>query len=142
MSQDCKSVAEYTAKLELNAGRLDSSDEGTLMQLFIWVLHRHIADRVSISQPNSLSQAIATAEEIELTIKFFRTPPAQNLIMAIRVTKIQDRRVPLHRETQRDSGAVVEDGEVDFQAGLLVVPNSIRLVRCNHHDRYTKTLST
>ena len=65
-------------EFELNTGRLDSSDEATLMQFFIWGLHRDIAERVSIMHPTSLSQAIASAEEIELAVKFSRRPPIRH----------------------------------------------------------------
>ena len=57
-------------EFELNTGQLDSLDEATPIQFFIWGLHRDIAERVSIIQLISLSQAIASAEQIELAIKF------------------------------------------------------------------------
>ena len=72
LTQGTKSVREYVAEFELNIGRLDSSDEATLLQFFIWELHRDIAERVSITHPTSLSRAVATAEEIELAVTFPR----------------------------------------------------------------------
>ena len=55
LTQGSKSVREYAAEFELNTGRLESSDEATLMQFFIWGLHKDIAERVSIMYPTSLS---------------------------------------------------------------------------------------
>ena len=69
-----KSVHEYVAKFEFNTGRIDSSDEATLIQFFVWGLHRDIAGKLSMSQPPSLFQVIATMKEIELAIKFSRRP--------------------------------------------------------------------
>ena len=74
LTQGAKSIREYVAEFELNTTRLDSSNETTLMQFFIWGLHRDIAEGVSIAHPTSLSQAIAMAEEIELVVKFSRWP--------------------------------------------------------------------
>lgn len=44
------------------------------MQIFIWGLQKDLAEKVSIEHPASLAQAISTAEEIELAIKFSRRP--------------------------------------------------------------------
>ena len=74
LTQGTKSVKEYAVEFELNTGRLDSSDEATLLQFVIWELHRDIAERVSITHPTSLSQAIAMVEEIEPAVKFSRRP--------------------------------------------------------------------
>ena len=56
LSPGSESVREYAAKFELNTGWLDSSDEASLMQFFIWGLHRDIAEWVSILHPTSLSR--------------------------------------------------------------------------------------
>ena len=62
----------------MNIGRLDSSNEATLMQVYIWGLHRDIVEQVSIMHPTSLSQAIASAKEIELAVKFSCRPPVRH----------------------------------------------------------------
>ena len=54
LTQGTKSIREYGVEFELNIERLDSSDEATLIQFFIWGLHRDIAERVSITHPASL----------------------------------------------------------------------------------------
>ena len=73
-----KSVQEYAVELQLNTSRFDSSDNATMMQFFIWGWYRDIVERVSIMHPTSLSQAIASAEETELAVKFSRRPPVQH----------------------------------------------------------------
>ena len=77
LTQGTKPVREYVAEFDLNTGSLDSFNEVTLMQFFIWVLHKDIVERVSITHPTSLSQAIATAEEIEVAVTFSRRPPVR-----------------------------------------------------------------
>ena len=46
LSQGSKSVREYVVEFKLNTRRLDSSYEITLMQFFIWGLHRDIIEGV------------------------------------------------------------------------------------------------
>ena len=74
--QGNRSVLEFAAEFEKNTGRLDSSDEATLLQLFVWGFQRDIAEKVSLAHPTSLANAIAAAEEIELVIRFSRRPIA------------------------------------------------------------------
>ena len=69
-------MREYAAEFEKNTGRLESSDEATLMQLFIGGLQRDIAEKVSLTHPVSLASAISAAEEIELAVRFSRRPAA------------------------------------------------------------------
>ena len=76
LQQGNRSVREYAAEFEKNTGRLDSSDEATLLQLFVWGLQRDIAEKVSLAHPTSLANAIAAAEEIELAVRFSRRPIA------------------------------------------------------------------
>ena len=70
LQQGNRPVREYAADFEKNTGRLESSDEATLMQLFIWGLQRDIAEKVSLKHPTSLVYAISVAEEIELAVQF------------------------------------------------------------------------
>ena len=118
LTQGSKSVREYAAEFELNTGRLESSDEATLMQFFIWGLHRDIAERVSIMHPTSLSQAIASAEEIELAVNFLAAP-----LSDIRLPtrgELQDRVVPFLRETLKDAGEQEEEDQVEDLLSMLV----------------------
>ena len=69
-------VREYAAGFEKNTGRLDSSDETTLLQLFVWCLQRDIAEKASLAHPTSLANAIVVAQEIELVVHFSRRPIA------------------------------------------------------------------
>ena len=55
---------------------MDSSDEETLLQLFVWGLQRDIAEKVSLAHLTSLTNAIAAAEEIELAVRLSRRPIA------------------------------------------------------------------
>ena len=127
LAQGSKSVREYAAKFELNTRCLDSSDEATLIQFFIWGLHRDIAERLSITHPISLSQAIAMVEEIELVAKFSRRHPVRLLPMLNRVVIIVVEKlvefvwgIPLG-ETQKDAGDEEVDAVVDPWLGNLVV---------------------
>ena len=51
---------------------MDSSDEATLLQLFVWGLQRDITEKMSLAHPTSLANATAAAEEIELALHFSR----------------------------------------------------------------------
>ena len=76
LQQGNQLVREYATEFEKNTDRLDSSDEATLLQLFVWGLQRDIAEKVSLAHPTSLANAIAAAEEIELAVRFSRRPIA------------------------------------------------------------------
>ena len=108
-----KSVHEYVAKFEFNTGRIDSSDEATLIQFFVWGLHRDIAGKLSMSQPPSLFQVIATMKEIELAIKFSRQPLYDgNLEIPVRM--VMYGRGVQAGETPRDDRGVVEVADEVF----------------------------
>ena len=53
----CNRVCKYAMEFDLNTSWFVSLDEATLMQFFIWGLHRGIVAWVSIMHPTSLSQA-------------------------------------------------------------------------------------
>ena len=76
LEQGNQSVRQYAAEFEKNTGCLDSSDKPTLLQLFVWGLQRNIGEKVSLPHPTSLANAIAAAEEVELTVRFSRRPMA------------------------------------------------------------------
>ena len=97
------------------------------MQFFIWGLHRDIAERVPITHPMSLSQAIVMAEEIQLVVKFSRRHPVRLLPMLNRVVIFVVEKllefvwgIPLG-ETQKDVGDEEVDAVVDPWVGTLVV---------------------
>ena len=74
IKQGKRSVREYAADFESNMGRLESYDEGMLLNMFIWGLQPQLAQAVSMKYPQSISQAIGYAETIELAIRTSQRP--------------------------------------------------------------------
>ena len=74
ISQGTRPVREYASQFELLTGRLDSYDEGMLLNQFVWGLQPEIARSVSLHYPKSIAQAVSLAETTELATKSSRRP--------------------------------------------------------------------
>ena len=74
ISQGQRAVREYASQFETLLGRLDSYDEGLMLNQFIWGLQRELARSVSLHYPKSIAQAISLAETTELAVKASRRP--------------------------------------------------------------------
>ena len=59
-------VCEYSDEFELHMGRLESFDERSLIQQFIWGLEESLAKAVTLKYPKTIHAAIGHAEAIEL----------------------------------------------------------------------------
>ena len=77
ISQGTRPVREYASQFELLMGRLDSFDEGMLLNQFIWGLQPELARSVSLHYPKSIAQAVSLAETTELATKASRRPMAK-----------------------------------------------------------------
>ena len=77
MRQNGRPVVEYSAQFENSVGKLQSSDEPTLVQFYIWGLDPTLAEKVAIGKPQTISAAVALADDLELAVKFAHRPPAQ-----------------------------------------------------------------
>ena len=77
ISQGTRPVREYASQFELLIGRLDSYDEGMLLNQFVWGLQPEIARSVSLHYPKSIAQAVSLAETTELATKSSRRPVAK-----------------------------------------------------------------
>ena len=69
-----RSVCEYSAEFENCVGRLTLYDEATLLQMFLLVLDKDLAEKVSMAHPKSLLLAISAAKDLELAICFAHRP--------------------------------------------------------------------
>ena len=74
ISQGSRAVREYASQFETLLGRLDSYDEGHMLNLFIWGLQPDLARSVSLHYPQSIAKAVSLAETTELAIKASRRP--------------------------------------------------------------------
>ena len=74
MRQNRRNVREFAADFENCVGKLTSSDENTLMQMFLWALDRDLAEKVALAHPKSLQSAISIAEDLELAVRFAHRP--------------------------------------------------------------------
>ena len=54
MRQNWCNVREFAADFENYVGKLMSSDEATLMQMFLWGLDRDLSEKVALAHPKSL----------------------------------------------------------------------------------------
>ena len=70
-------MREYASQFELLLGRLDSYDEGMLLNQFVWGLQPELARSVSLHYPKSIAQAVSLAETTELAVKASRRPVAK-----------------------------------------------------------------
>ena len=77
ISQGLRPVREYASQFELLLGRLDSYDEGMLLNQFVWGLQPELARAVSLHYPKSIAQAVSLAETTELATKASRRPIAK-----------------------------------------------------------------
>ena len=59
ISQGQRPVREYASQFELLLGRLDSYDEGMLLNQFVWGLQHDLARSVSLHYPKSIAQAVS-----------------------------------------------------------------------------------
>ena len=74
MRQNRRNVHEFAADFENCVGKLTSSDENTLMQMFLWALDKELAEKVALAHPKSLQSAISIAEDLELAVRFAHRP--------------------------------------------------------------------
>ena len=74
ISQGSRAVRDYASQFETLLGRLDSYDEGHMLNLFIWGLQPDLARSVSLHYPQSIAKAVSLAETTELAIKASRRP--------------------------------------------------------------------
>ena len=77
ISQGSRLVREYASQFEMLLGRLDSYDEATLLNQFVWGLQPELARSVSLHYPKSIAQAVSLAETTELAVKASRRPAAK-----------------------------------------------------------------
>ena len=70
MRQNRRNVRDFAADFENCVGRLTSSDEATLMQMFLWGLNRDLSEKVAVAHPKSLQSAISIAEDLEPAVRF------------------------------------------------------------------------
>ena len=77
ISQGQRPVREYASQFELLLGRLESYDEGMLLNQFVWGLQPELARSVSLHYPKSIAQAVSLAETTELAVKASRRPVAK-----------------------------------------------------------------
>ena len=69
ISEGKRAVREHASQSETLLGRLDSYDEGLMLNQFIWGLQRELARSVSLHYPKSIARAISLAETMELAVK-------------------------------------------------------------------------
>ena len=74
ISQGTRPVREYASQFETLLGRLDSYDESTLLNQFLWGLQLELARSISLHYPKSIAQAVSLAETTELAVKASRRP--------------------------------------------------------------------
>ena len=67
-------MRDYASQVETLLGRLDSYDEGLMLNQFVWGLQPDLARSVSLRYPKSISKAVLLAETTELAIKASRSP--------------------------------------------------------------------
>ena len=77
ISQGQRPVREYASQFELLLGRLDSYDEGMLLNQFVWGLQPELARSVSLHYPKSIAHAVSLVETTELVVKASRRPIAK-----------------------------------------------------------------
>ena len=74
ISQGNRTVRDYASQFETLLGRLDSYDEGLMLNQFIWGLQPDLARSVSLHYPNTIAKAVSLAETTELAVKASRRP--------------------------------------------------------------------
>ena len=74
ISQGNRPVRDYASQFETLLGRLESYDEGLMLNQFVWGLQPDLARSVSLHYPNSISKAVSLAETTELAVKASRRP--------------------------------------------------------------------
>ena len=74
ISQGQRSVRDYASQFETLLGRLESYDEGHMLNQFIWGLQPDLARSVSLHYPRTIVKAVSLAETTELAVKASRRP--------------------------------------------------------------------
>ena len=74
ISQGKRSIREYTSEFETLLGRLNTQDESTWMNVYIWGLQPHLAMVVALKYPSTIAQAVRHAEAAELAIRASQRP--------------------------------------------------------------------
>ena len=67
-------MQDYASQFETLLGRLDSYDEGLMLNQFIWGLQPDLARSVSLHYPTSNAKAVSLAETTQLVVKASRRP--------------------------------------------------------------------
>ena len=78
ISQGTRLVRDYASQFETLLGRLDSYDEGMMLNQFIWGLQPELARSVSLQCPKTIAQAVSLAKTIELAVKASRRPAGKS----------------------------------------------------------------
>ena len=74
ISQGQRAVRNYASQFKTLLGRLDSYDEGLMLNQFIWGLQPDLARSVSLHYPTSIAKALLLVETTELAVKASRRP--------------------------------------------------------------------
>ena len=74
ISQGQRTVRDYASQFETLLGRLDSYDEGQMLNQFVWGLQPDLARSVSLHYPRTIAKAVSLAETTELAVKASRRP--------------------------------------------------------------------
>ena len=67
-------MRDYASQFETLLGRLDSYDEGQMLNQFVWGLQPDLARSVSLHYPRTIAKAVSLAETTELAVKASRKP--------------------------------------------------------------------
>ena len=74
ISQGQQPIWEYASQFETLLGRLDSYNEGMMLNQFVWGLQPELARFMSLQYPKSIMQEVPLAEATKLAIKASRRP--------------------------------------------------------------------
>ena len=100
-------MRDYASQFETLLGRLDSYDEGHMLNLFIWGLQPDLTRSVSLHYPQSIAKAVSLAETTELAIKGGRRPSWKSST-ARNPTRAKTRKI-VARVNGEDADGVEED---------------------------------
>ena len=67
-------MRDYASQFKTLVGRLDSYDEGMMLNQFIWGLQPELVGSVSLQYPKSIAQALSLMQMTELAVKAPRKP--------------------------------------------------------------------
>ena len=107
ISQGNRAVRDYASQFETLLGRLDSYDEGLMLNQFIWGLQPDLARSVSLHYPNTIAKAVSLAETTELAVRASRRPGTKWVQVEIR------QKAPVNKIGGKANGNGVEVTEVE-----------------------------